>query len=178
MRAGDGVRTAQGVEGVDDGTPLSLSFVAFPNFAPYGEVMREQLAAVGIELTIEATEQSAFADRVFVDRDFDTNIISYCNGPDPEIGVRRMYISSNIQPIPFSNAAAYSNPEVDRLFDDARAEVDLATRSELHRELQEILVAELPYFWIVETESVRIHTAACDGFLPYGPFAEAASCDG
>ena len=51
---------------------------------------------------------------------FDTNVISYCNGPDPEIGVRRMYHSSQIGPAPFTNAAGYRNERVDALFDRRR----------------------------------------------------------
>jgi peptide/nickel transport system substrate-binding protein len=178
IREGDGVRTAQGVEGVEDGTPLSLNFVAFPTFAAYGEVMREQLAAVGIELVLEPTEQTAFPERVFTDRDFDTNIISYCNGTDPEIGVRRMFLSTNIGPVPFSNSSGYVNEEVDALFDQARSEVDPEARGEVYRQIQEIVVEDLPYVWIVETEGTRVHTAACEGFFPFGLFAEEATCSG
>lgn len=178
VRDGDGVRTADGVEGVEDGTALQLNFLSFPTFADYGEVMRQQLAAVGIDLVIEPTEREAFIERVFVERDFDTNIISYCNQTDPEIGVRRMYISSNIQPIPFSNASAYTNPRVDELFDQARAQVDTDARRDTYREIQEILVTDLPYYWIVETDAIRVYDDRCSGFLPFGHFAESASCEG
>lgn len=87
-----------------------------------------------------------------------------------------MYISSNIAPIPFSNAAGYVNPEVDALFDEARNTVDPDARKAIYRTLQEILVEELPYFWLVETTSTRIFTSECSGFRSFGHFAEAASC--
>lgn len=38
----------------------------------------------------EEMEPSVFADTVFTARDFDTNLISYCNGADTEIGAKRM----------------------------------------------------------------------------------------
>lgn len=180
VREGDGTRTASGVEGVEDGTELSLNWLGFPNFARYGELMREQLRAVGIDLRVEPTEREAFIDRVFAEpgsRDWDTNVISYCNQSDPEIGVRRMYISSNIQAIPFSNAASYVNEDVDRLFDEAREEIDVEARSDLYRQISEIVVEELPYYWLVETTSTRVHRSNCTGFLPFGHFAAAASCD-
>lgn len=173
-----GPRVAQGVDGVPDGTPLRLTFLVFPTFVQYGELMREQLRQVGIELDVTALEPPVFVERVFTDRDFDTNIISYCNGTDPEIGVRRMYISSNIAPIPFSNAAAYRNPEVDALFDEAMRTIDLDARRDVYRRIQEILVRDLPYFWIVETESTRAHRATCEGFAPFGHFALRARCTG
>ena len=171
-------RVAQGVDGVEDGTPLAFDFVHFPAFTPYGELLRAQLGAVGADVTLRALEPPVFTETVFTDRDFDTNIVSYCNGNDPEIGVRRMYISGNIAPIPFSNSSAYRNERVDELFDLALRTVDLDERSEQYREIQEILVEELPYFWLVETTATRIFRAECGGFRPYALFAEEAYCDG
>ena len=177
VRDGDGTRTAQGVEGVDDGTPLAFDFAHFPSFSDYGELLRAQLAEIGAEVELVPLEPPVFAETVFTARDFDTNIISYCNGADPEIGVKRMYLSSNIGPVPFSNAAAYANPDVDRLFEEARTTVDPDDRTPIYLELQEQLVEDLPYMWIVETLSNRVHTSECSGFSPAGHFAETASCD-
>jgi peptide/nickel transport system substrate-binding protein len=174
---GSGTRVAQGVAGVDDGTPLAFRFLHFPNFAAYGELFRAQLAGIGADVELVPLEPPVFAETVFVERDFDTNIISFCNGTDPEIGVKRMYISSNIQPIPFSNSSAYANDDIDRLFAEGATTVSPGARSGIYREIQEILVDELPYLWIVETTSVRAHTASCTGFTPSGHFAESATCD-
>ena len=128
---------------------LVFSFGVFPKYA---EVMRQNLAEVGIDVVVTPLDRSAFIPRVFGERDFDTNIISYCNNTDPSIGVARMYISSNIGDIPFSNGAAYINPAIDVLFDDAASIPDVARRGELYAEIQRILTAELPYLWLVETQ--------------------------
>lgn len=174
---GDGSRAASGVAGVEDGTPLTFGFTHFPSFAAYGELLRAQLGEVGMDVTLVPLDPPVFAETVFTNRDFDTNVISYCNGTDPEIGVRRMYISSNIQPIPFSNSSAYRNEDVDRLFDEAAGTLDPAARQGVYQQLQEILVAELPYFWLVETTAFRAYTTACEGFTTSGHFAEAAWCN-
>lgn len=121
-------------------------------------------------------EPAVFVDAVFTRRAFDMNIVSYCNMTDPEIGVRRMYVSSNIAPVPFSNASGYRNPTVDSLFDRARSLLDREERGRLYRRIQEILVEELPYYWLVETLSTRVHHPRCEGFSVYGRFAEAARC--
>lgn len=176
IREGDGIRSAQGVEGVPDGTPLTIGVHLFPTFADYGELMKALLLEVGIDVEVNALERATMVEQVFTDRNFDTTIISYCNGTDPEIGIRRMYISSNIAPIPFSNAAGYVNPTVDELFDTARNMVDEAERKEIYKQLQEVLIADLPYFWLVETQATRIFTNQCSGFKAFGHFAEAASC--
>jgi peptide/nickel transport system substrate-binding protein len=176
-REGEGPRIARGVAGVSDGTRLSIDFAHFPTFSKYGELIRQQLGAVGIGVVLKPLEPAVFAPTVFKDRNFDTNVISYCNGPDPEIGVRRMYHSSQIGPAPFTNAAAYRNPRVDTLFDEASRTVDRDGRSRLYRQIQEIVAQDLPYYWLVETLSTRAWVARCSGFKPWtGLFAEAVFC--
>jgi peptide/nickel transport system substrate-binding protein len=175
-RDGGGTRTSSGVEGVPDGTPLAFGFTHFPTFAQYGQLLRAQLAEVGAEVELVPLEPAAFGDTVFKARDFDTNVISYCNGVDPEIGVKRMYTTSNIGPVPFSNSSGYRNPDVDELFDEARTTVDEDERTDIYRRLQEQVVEDLPYLWLVETVGTRVHDSACEGFGPAGHFAEGAYC--
>lgn len=177
VREAEGTRRAQGVAGVEDGTPLAFDFLSFPTFAQYGELFRSQLAEVGIDVSLETLEPAVFAETVFTQRDFDTNVISYCNGTDPAVGVRRMYTSANIGPVPFSNSSAYRNTEVDRLFDEAITTVDPSQRQAVYQSIQEILVDELPYIWLVETVATRVHGADCQGFGESGHFAETAFCD-
>ena len=176
-KEGEGPRTARGVSGVADGTRLSIDFLHFPTFAKYGELVRQQLGSVGIGVVLRPLEPAVFAPTVFKDRNFDSNVISYCNGPDPEIGVRRMYHSSQIGPAPFTNAAAYRNPRVDALFDEASRTVERDKRSRVYRQIQEIVVQDLPYYWLVETVSTRAWAARCTGFRVWtGLFAERVSC--
>jgi peptide/nickel transport system substrate-binding protein len=104
-------------------------------------------------------------------------VISYCNGPDPEIGVRRIYHSSQIGTAPFTNAAAYRNDRVDALFDLAGRTVERDKRTPTYRQIQEIVVQDLPYYWLVETPTTRAWSAKCGGFRAWtGLFAEAAFC--
>jgi peptide/nickel transport system substrate-binding protein len=173
----ENARVARGVAGVADGTRLAIDFLHFPTFAKYGELLRQHLGAVGIEVTQRPLEPAVFAPTVFKDRAFDTNVISYCNGPDPEIGVRRMYHSSQIGPAPFTNAAGYRNERVDVLFDQGARTVERDRRTPTYRQIQEIVVQELPYVWLVETPTTRAWSAQCGGFRAWtGLFAEAAFC--
>ncbi len=174
-RDGD-IRTAQGVAGVANGTKLSIDFLHFPTFNAYAELYKAQLKVVGIDVRMRPLDSGPFAAAVFTKRDFDTNIISYCNGTDPEIGIRRMYDSKQIGPVAFSNAAAYSNLEVDGLFQTARNTLDLAKRQQTYQKIQELLVRDIPYVWLVETKGTRAFTSDCGGFKPYGLFAETAYC--
>ncbi len=158
-----------------DGTRFSFDIVHFPAFNKYGEVMKQNLAEIGVNLEIRPLDREATVDTVYNQRDFDTSLISYCNGLDPDIGVRRMYVSDNIGNIPFSNGAAYRSDRVDDLFASAGATADPTERAAMYREMQEIVARELPYWWLVETRSVTAFSNTLHDFAPWtGQFAERA----
>lgn len=158
-----------------DGVRATFDILHFPAFARYSELMRQNLAAVGIALNVRMLDQAAFAPAVFTDRAFDLALISYCNGTDPEIGVRRMVHSTSIGTVPFSNAAHVRDAEVDRLFDLAGASVDEAVRGEAYRAAQRRIVELLPYWWLVETDFSAAWRDDLADFAPWsGQFAETA----
>lgn len=176
VREGD-VRVARGVAGVPDGTRFALEYLQRAADSKYGEITRQRLAAVGIDVTLRTLEDAVFRPRIFRDRNFDLNIISYCNGSDPQIGVRRMYHSSQIGPTDFTNSSAYRNPEVDALLDQAAQTLDRNAAANVYRRMQEILIDDMPYLWLVETVSTRAHSKKCFNFkYNSGLFAEAAWC--
>lgn len=176
-RNGADVRKANGVRGVANGSPLVIGFTAQPGQTTYGELLRAQLRALGVDLRVQGLEPAVFAQTVFTAREFDTAIISYCNGTDPEIGVRRQYVSASIGPVPFSNAAAYRNPAIDSLFDQASAELNVDARRKLYHHIQEIAVRDQPYVWLVETLNTRAYNVRCHGFGFSPHFAATASCN-
>jgi peptide/nickel transport system substrate-binding protein len=158
-----------------DGQRAAFDILHFPAFARYSELMRQQLAPTGISLRIRQMDPAAFAQVVFTQRDFDLALISYCNGADPEIGVRRMYHSSAVGNVPFSNAAAFRDTEVDRLFDTASATNSQAARGEAYRAAQRRIAAQLPYWWLVETDFTAVWHNDLADFTPWsGQFAETA----
>ena len=157
------------------GQRLALDVVHFPQFSRYADALRQDLAAVGVTLASRPLDRAATVDAIYMKRDFDTAIVSYCQGADPEIGARRMYVSSAIGPVPFSNGAGWSNAEVDRLFDRALASSDTKRRAAAYREAQTVIARELPYLWLVETDFPVAWSQDFDGFSPWrGAFAEYA----
>ncbi len=151
--------------------------MVYPSAAFAGRVenVRADLAAVGV--TLSPRLSSGIGGEVFVNRQFDTTIINYCQGLDPHIGTRRMYHSDQVRTAAFTNAAGYKNADVDKAFDDAARTNDQNARRELYRKFQEQVTKDLPYFWIIETPNVRAFAARCGGFRPYtGIFADTAFC--
>ena len=166
---------AAGLKPGPDGVRLTIDVLHFPTFTRIGEVLRLNLAKVGIRLVQKPLDRAAFIEAVFAKRAFDTNIISYCNGADPDSGVRRMYTSDNIGSVPFSNAAGYRNPEVDRLFALAAQSDNYDERGRHYASIQRMVASDLPYWWLVETVVTSAWRARFQGFQPWsGQIAERA----
>lgn len=164
-----------GLPAASDGTRATLGITHFLQFGRYTDLMREQLAPLGLRLLARTVDPAALAQAVFARRDFDLTLISYCNGSDPEIGVRRMYDSAAIGSVPFSNAAGYRNGAVDELFRAAAQATDLVERGRTYRAMQQQVARDLPYWWLVETDFVSAHRNAFTGFAPWsGQFVERA----
>lgn len=143
---------------------FALTFTHASTQQRLAQAVREQLKAVGISVTLDTLDFNAAADRVFVKKDFDLGMASYCNGADPDIGVRRVYVSTNIGPYPFSNGAGYRNARIDRLFDEAAELVDRSARRARYVAIQNILADDVPYFWIIDSEGLRAHRTTFAGF--------------
>jgi peptide/nickel transport system substrate-binding protein len=131
------------------GKRLSMNFIIEP-----GEEGGSQLAAalkamweeVGIELIIETVEPPQSTERV---ANGEANIAfhGYSSGGDPAIGWSGSFVSSMIG-LPRGNAARYSNPEIDELFELAQGETDLEARGEYYRRAQRIIADEMPILTI------------------------------
>ncbi len=157
-----------------DSNRFTVTFTFASTSAKIAEVIREQLKQVGINLLLESLDFNAAVQKVFVKKNFDLGIASYCNGYDPEIGVRRLYVSTNIGPIPFSNGAGYRNPQVDQLFNQAAALTDRTQRAQVYATIQKTLADDLPYFWIVDTQGYRANRSTFKGFHPSNNLFEQA----
>jgi len=145
------------------GTRYGLTFVFPPAYQRTAEVVRQNMAEVGVDVQLKGLEVNAANEQIFVKKDFDLGIGSYCGGPDPEVGVTRAYVSTNIGPILYSNGAGYRNPRVDELFAEAATTVDQGQRTKLYAEVQDILVKDLPYLWLLENETYRAYRAEVHG---------------
>lgn len=150
-----------------DGYRFKLTAVLPNTVSKMAEVLKENLAQVGVNMDLKLVDFNEANQTVFIKREFDLGYASYCNGPDPEIGVRRAYDSTNIKPVLFSNGAAYKNPKVDELFTRGVAETNRDKRVAIYAELQKILVTDLPYFWLYESEGAYAHRDTMNDVRPW-----------
>jgi peptide/nickel transport system substrate-binding protein len=150
-----------------DGVRFHLKFVHASAYAKVAEAVRDQLREVGIAVELQQMEFSAAVEAVYIRKDFDLAFASFENGPDPDIGVKRTVVSTNIGPIPFSNGAGYRNPKIDELFAGAASELDKQKRAALYFEAQEILARDVPYFWLYEPKSASAYREGLRGMYEW-----------
>ena len=152
-----------------------IRFTLVHDFMPYGdsfkrvaEYLKSSLAKVGIDVTIRSQDFATFVKRVYTDRDFDFNNGSISNLFDPAVGVQRLYWSKTYQPgVPFGNGSHYSNPEVDRLLEQAAVETDPEKRVELYKQFQRIIATDIPDLNLLQIKrqtiyNKRVHNVVTD----------------
>ncbi|MFH0301564.1 ABC transporter substrate-binding protein [Bradyrhizobium sp. 31Argb] len=124
------------------------------------EYIRASLARIGIAVDLRAQDISAFVKRIYTDRDFDFAVNGASNLFDPTVGVQRLYWSKSfVKGVPFSNATHYSNPEVDRLLEQAAVENDPKTRVGLFKKFQDIVAEDIPDLNLVSPTFLTLHNA-------------------
>jgi peptide/nickel transport system substrate-binding protein len=109
------------------------------------EFIRASLSRIGVTVEVRSADLSAFAKRVYTDREFDMTYNGHSNLFDPTVGVQRIYWSKNFKKgVPFSNASNYNNPKVDALLEGAAVENDPVKRKAMFIEFQRIYAEEVP----------------------------------
>lgn len=145
--------------------------------AKTAEILVEQFREVGIDLALRPMDSPTLKDTAYMKWDFDLESNRYATGPDPAIGVKRLYVTSNIRRAPGANAMGYSNGKVDSLFDQASEESNVKKRGQLYAEIQKILTEDLPCLWIFEMPFLAIYRnefsdVITDATVGYGPFED------
>jgi peptide/nickel transport system substrate-binding protein len=152
---------------------------------PYGEVwtrqaefVKQQLARVGIEVTIESVDTATWAQRN-ANWDFELSFNFVSQFMHPAVGVARTYISSNIRKgVISTNVMGYSNPRVDQLFDQAASATSDADAQKAYSEIQAIVTDEVPLIYLTELQfpifiNKKFRNVIVDGNGPLSEFDEA-----
>src|SRR5262249_50300556 len=110
----------------------------------------------------------------FKNWDYDITMGSFATGPDPAIGVSRLYSCKTIERLLGRNASGYCNQGLDQIFDQAAKDPDEAKRVALSHQAQANPAEEVPHWWLWDGYYPIAFNADLDG-LPadptaYGPF--------
>ena len=107
--------------------------------------MQDYLKKVGIDVEIQALEWSSFLEAIHSEKpDWDMYIGAWSATIDPQI----MFTIWSEKNIPELNSVAYTNKDVDTLFDAAGGTYDVNTRQEKYQQVQRIIAEDSPYIFL------------------------------
>ncbi|KAA1053273.1 ABC transporter substrate-binding protein [Azospirillum argentinense] len=130
-----------------------------------GTAIQANLAAVGLDVTIETYEWNSFLARVNggLGEAADMAEMAWMtNDPDtlPYLTLR----SGALPEAGGFNSGYYANPELDRLLEQARRSGDRAERGALYRQAERIIVDDAPWAFVAHWKQNAVTTAAVRGF--------------
>ena len=130
----------------------------FPEDLHVAELVRADLAQVGIDAKIVSLDYAAWIDQCFVKWDFDLNLSSLCSGPVPTAMGR--FTTDNIVAVGWANDSGFSNFEYDELHRRQTSQTDRKQRLAYLYRMQEILVEEQPMVHLVHRNAASAWNSA------------------
>lgn len=132
-----------GIRELPDGTPVSFTINTNAGNQERESVitaMQQYWAEIGFEATPEPVEWNTLLAMLTENFDYDVIVVGFRWGVDPD--QKAMWHTDAYQA--GFNMNKYSNPDLDKILDDALATLDQEERKALYFEMQRILAEELP----------------------------------
>jgi peptide/nickel transport system substrate-binding protein len=142
--------------GYSSSKPLKLSVITITGYTDWDAslaVIKQELAPIGINLTIDDLAQQTFDDKLF-NGNYDLAYYGEPGGPAPYYELRELLDSANSAPVgkqANSNYERYMNPAVDALFDQYPT-ADDAGQVAITKQIEAAMIKDVPI--IPTTESV------------------------
>ena len=136
-----------------DGIRFKLKLLPAPYFnetRQFGDYLRQALAAIGIDAEIVNNDAAAHQKAVYTDHAFDIAVAPPVFRGDPAISTTILVQSGIPDGVPFSNQGGYANAELDALIAKAAETLDAAKRTELYKDFQKLVAADLPLINVAE----------------------------
>lgn len=132
-----------------------------------GTAIQADLAKVGLNVKIETYEWNTFLGKVnpgLAGKADMAEMAWMTNDPDT-----LPFLTLRTQAWPAEsgggfNSGYYSNPEVDKLLDDARRETDQTKRAELYKKMQEVVYDDAPWAFIANWKQNAVTTSQVQNF--------------
>jgi peptide/nickel transport system substrate-binding protein len=136
-----------------DGKPFRLNLIAMTGSATskqIAQLAQSELKKIGVQIDVEMMEGAQAIGRLMAGN-FDAGYLSWDLDADPD--PHAIFHSTQTPGTGGQNFVFYSNPEADRIMEEARHELDPAKRKDLYWRLHEILAEDQPYTWIVQVSA-------------------------
>jgi ABC-type transport system substrate-binding protein len=126
---------------------FTLTTTASPELEMAAELIKTDLAEIGITIEIQTVPAELFYTEVIEPRNFEILLTPVMLGADPDI--YSYWHSSQIDS--GLNLAGYENEDVDTLLDEARVETDETIRTEKYKQFQELVTADMPAVFLYQS---------------------------
>jgi ABC-type transport system substrate-binding protein len=134
--------------GYPDGFDLEYVTLKDDNQEKLAQSLQADLAAVGVRVKITLMSFATYLTAIGKKDGPPFSMGSWLEDyPDPSNFLDVRFHSRMIADENSNNDSWYRNPELDRLLDDARREVDAAKRAEMYRRVERILYDDAPWIW-------------------------------
>lgn len=143
----------------DGGIRFRLRLLPAPYFnetKQFGDYLRQALAAVGIDAELVNNDAAAHMKAVYTDHAFDLAVGPPVFRGDPAISTTILVQSGVPDGVPFSNQGGYKNAEIDALIEKASETLDAGRRTELYKEFQRKVAADLPLINVADWSFISV----------------------
>ena len=152
-----------------DGRSVPFEFTMLVNQQPFRiaicTLLKENLEQIGVLCNVRPVEVTTLQD-LMQQKNFQACFSGWGSGTDPDTA-ENIWKSGQMR-----NYVGYSNPEVDRLFEEGRRELDRTRRAPKYARIQEILYDDQPYTWLFWRNSFYGFSKRLRGYVfsPRGPY--------
>ena len=147
------------------GQPLKFDLMIMTGSATakqLAQMLQSELAKIGVQVEI-AMMDGAMAIQRIAAGNYEAAYLSWDLDPDPD---PYALFHSSQTPGHGQNWVYYSNPEVDRLLEQARRELSQSKRKESYWRIHEILAEDQPYLWVVQVSAKWALNKRVHGVVP------------
>ena len=146
--------------------PITVDFMVPKNVETetVAQVIQSMAAEAGFDMKIRVTE-TATALKAAEAGEYQAFILDWSGRIDPDGNSYIFHKSKAPQ-----NYSAYSNPDVDRLLDDARLVTDMAQRKSIYEKMTKSILEDEPIIYLYHRKNLIVHTTKLEGYkqLPDG----------
>jgi len=149
--------------GKPDGFSFTLKIDPSPLNQQVGQVIQNNLKPAGIDVKLEQEEFGTLLDDS-TNGNFQALFLGWSGRIDPDLNIYDFTVTNGD-----FNSSGYSNPEVDKLLNEARTTSDRDKRKELYGQVMEILHEDVPYVYLYHNNQTTDFAMqpTVQGFEPY-----------
>lgn len=162
--AHDPSRARELLDSAEGPIEFELSIVNAPFMSIAAQALQEMWEPFGIEVEIKAVDAARFFNNILHHR-FEMAFSRFAGRSDPDLTLYRSFHSSYADRVPSTNYTGFSDPEMDRLLEAGRQELDRSKREAIYAEVANLLARAAVYLPLFHT---TFQTMMRDGLDP-GP---------